>query len=140
MLYLINNYPYYPPTMSIQFCERCDNKLYHSIVNDVLIMYCRVCGNTESNTGKSVCILNTNVLNKKVNLDNLVNKYTKEDPTLPHEFIKCPNDACKSNKTVPGADATTDTRVADVAVIRNDSVNMKYLYICTECDNVWQLE
>lgn len=139
--------------MSIQFCDRCDNKLYHSISkpNDdkhpdagKLIMYCRVCGNIKTDVGDAVCILNTNILNKKVNLDNLVNKYTKEDPTLPHEFIKCPNDSCKSNYINPATDnnnnANTDNRVADVAIIRNDSVNMKYLYICTECDHVWQLD
>jgi len=132
--------------MNIQFCDRCDNKLYHSIikseknVSEKLIMYCRVCSNIRTDMGDAICILNTNILNKKVNLDNLVNKYTKEDPTLPHEFIKCPNDECKSNKTVPGSDNTTDSRVADVAVIRNDSINMKYLYICTECDHIWQLE
>lgn len=127
--------------MSIQFCDNCDNKLYHSVnpkMNDELTLYCRVCGNVRTDIGDAVCILNTNILNKKVNLDNLVNKYTKEDPTLPHEFIKCPNENCKSNKAKPGGGLTEP--VADVAVIRNDSINMKYLYICTECDHVWQLE
>ena len=65
---------------------------------------------------------------------NIVNKYTKLDPTLPRiNTIKCPNPECKSNTK----DGEKDR---EVIYMRYDDINMKYVYICAVCDIVWKTD
>lgn len=117
---------------TIRFCENCDNKYYHNIENNQLKYYCRVCGNTETNVAKeALCVLETQFQKESYNFDHLINRYTKFDPTLPHIHLQCPNDACKTNK---------DSHVTDAIYIRYDNKQLKYLYICTECDHKWKNE
>lgn len=120
--------------MSVQFCDRCDNKYYHSINQKTgqLMLYCRACVNTKMDIPGTMSVITTNVRAQAVNLNSLVNKYTKHDPTLPHSYVQCPNTDCKTNK---GPDAT---HVADVAIIRYNYTQMKFIYICTECDHIWE--
>jgi DNA-directed RNA polymerase subunit M/transcription elongation factor TFIIS len=123
----------------IQFCKICDNKYYHKLTEDdeeALVYYCRVCGNQEDNIGGS-CVLNIQYdnTNTNTNYEQIVNKYTKYDPTLPHIHIPCPNDECKSNKTNAVEQKNNTT---DAVYIRYDHVNMKHLYMCTACDHLWK--
>jgi aspartate carbamoyltransferase regulatory subunit len=62
----------------------------------------------------------------------IINKYTKMDPTLPRiNNILCPNAECKTN---------TEDVPREIIYIRYDNVNMKYVYLCSECDVVWKTE
>jgi len=96
-----------------------------------LTYYCRNCGNTDENlTVDNICVVDGGK-SKKANkgISNVVNKYTKLDPTLPHiTTIKCPNTNCTSND---------DDSKRDVIYIRYDDIDMKYLYICSVCDTMW---
>ena len=60
----------------------------------------------------------------------IFNEYTRFDPTLPHlSSIKCPNLECLSNK---------GTKEQDVIYIRVDDKNMKYTYLCYNCNFTWK--
>ena len=63
----------------------------------------------------------------------IINKYTKLDPTLPRVYnIKCPNAECKSNHF------DKNYSYPEVIYLRYDDANMKYAYICAECDKIWK--
>ena len=109
------------------FCSVCGNKNYHKIINDELSLYCHVCSNVEPQINNLYCVLETN-FKKQTQNNSMTNKYTKFDPTLPHIYIKCPNNDCKTNGT---------KKVTDAIYLRYDNANMKYMYICTECDVEW---
>lgn len=119
---------------NIQFCENCDNKYYHAIhpTTGALILYCRACAHTKTDITNTTCVLSTNVRSQAVNIHSLVNKYTKYDPTLPHTYLLCPNQDCSTNT---GKDAP---HITDAAIIRYNYEQMKFIYICTECDHVWE--
>lgn len=121
----------------MKFCNQCSNMLYISIdENDTnkLIYYCRNCGEKdESITDEGVCVLNTQLKKGEQKFNHIINKYTKLDPTLPRIYnIKCPNGACKSN--------VHDKGHPEVIYIRYDDNNLKYLYLCSECDNIWKTD
>jgi hypothetical protein len=121
---------------NIRFCSKCDNKYYHDIKNNCLNYYCRVCGNTETNISKdALCVLDTQFQKEIFQFDNLVNRYTKLDPTLPHIDLQCPNDSCKTNQ-----EKIDNKHVTDAIYIRYDNKRLKYLYICTVCDHKWKNE
>lgn len=119
----------------MKFCSKCHNMYYISISEtdeNQLKYYCRNCGNVdEMITPDNICVLETS-FKKSNNFNNIVNKFTKYDPTLPHiTTIKCPNTDCKSNE---------DDSLRDVIYIRYDDVQMKYLYICSVCDTTWKTD
>ena len=123
----------------MHFCNNCDNMYYIKIQDtdcNKISYYCRNCGNSEDNLidmGK--CVLK-DIINKNDNkYDMFVNKYTKYDKTLPRiNYIKCPNSECNSNKS----DFDINTR--EILYIRHDNINMKYIYLCSHCDFVWNTE
>lgn len=121
----------------MKFCNQCSNMLYISIdENDTnkLIYYCRNCGEKdESITDEGVCVLNTQLKKGEQKFNHIINKYTKLDPTLPRIYnIKCPNSACKSN--------VDDKGHPEIIYIRYDDNNLKYLYLCSECDHIWKTD
>jgi hypothetical protein len=148
----------------IRFCPVCDNKYYHqlsTITNtakennkdgmeaignknedgtidmDRLVYSCRVCGHEDENF-IGACVLNIQYDNKSAdstNYQNIVNRYTKFDPTLPHIEIPCPNEECKTNKN---NDPTAKAAYTDALYIRYDNIQMKHLYLCTTCDFIWK--
>lgn len=147
--------------MVLRFCPYCSNYMNMFIDTSSDIKYkCRACGFEQSAAAAEIesaasdaalskatksgtaptfdeceaCILDLTVREKgagsKIILQ--IDKYTLNDPTLPHETsgaIKCPNDKCPSNKgeTTP-----------DIIYIKYDSVNLRYIYICTRCDIRWK--
>lgn len=122
----------------MKFCNYCSNMLYISInENDTnkLIYYCRNCGNKdETITDEGVCVLNTQLKKGEQKFNHIINKYTKLDPTLPRIYnVKCPNIECKSN-------TEQDHKLPEVIYIRYDDDNLKYLYICSECDYTWKTD
>jgi DNA-directed RNA polymerase subunit M/transcription elongation factor TFIIS len=132
-------------TNSIRFCSQCDNKYYHIIDSEgKLAYYCRVCGFQDANiSNEALCVLNTQFQNgNSQNLDNIVNRYTKYDPTLPKIVVKCPNDQCSTNSSYKKNKKDDDEKegVTDAIYVRYDNVNLKYLYICTVCEHKWKTD
>ena len=87
--------------------------------------------NYESESKYTSNFIETQFKKESHNFDHLVNRYTKFDPTLPHIHLRCPNDSCNTNK---------EKNVTDAIYIRYDNTQLKYLYICTECDHKWKNE
>jgi DNA-directed RNA polymerase subunit M/transcription elongation factor TFIIS len=99
-----------------------------------LVYYCRQC-NYEDTTlvvdNSLICVSKSYINEKQENYKDIVNEYTKLDPTLPEvKNIKCPNSDCESNND-------KDTKIV---TIRYDDTAMKYMYMCCLCDNVWKHE
>ena len=118
----------------MHFCSHCNNMYYIRINSDdpnKLVYYCRNCGNEDNLlTTDNVCVSKTNLKKSDQSFNHIINKYTKYDPTLPRiNKILCPNPDCSTN--------TKDTP-REIIYIRYDDTNMKYVYLCSTCDTVWQ--
>lgn len=122
----------------MKFCEQCDNMYYISINEDdpnKLEHYCRNCKNIDNTIMQDGgCILNIQTKNEEQHFNRIINKHTKHDPSLPRIYnMKCPNNNCKSNKNTPSTNP-------EVVYMRYNDADMKYLYICTVCDNSWKTD
>lgn len=114
----------------MKFCGICDNMFYLNISQEDsnrLCYSCRHCGNVENVNEAStvVSILNTEtrLKGKQVDFSHIINKYTKYDPTLPvMENGVCPNEKCKGTR---------------ILYMRYDDENLKFVYICSDCDTYW---
>jgi len=118
----------------MHFCSNCNNMYYIRINSDnanKLVYYCRNCGNEDNLlTTDNVCVSKTNLKKSEQTFNHIINKYTKYDPTLPRiNKILCPNPECTTN--------TKDT-LREIIYIRYDDTNMKYVYLCSTCETVWQ--
>ena len=113
----------------MNFCTKCDNMYYLKISMDdpsLLGYYCRHCGNEEKKGDIGMCVLHTQLKKGDNYYQNIINEYTKEDPTLPRtNIIECPNPNCPKTKN-------------EVLYIRYDEENMKYVYMCVVCDTKWK--
>ena len=123
----------------MNFCRKCNNMYYVKLSSDddtSLVYSCRKCGDENSNLDEdSICVSKTYLKSEEQHLDSFVNKYTKYDKTLPRiNYIKCPNSECNSNKS----DFDINTR--EILYIRHDNINMKYIYLCSHCDIIWNTE
>jgi DNA-directed RNA polymerase subunit M/transcription elongation factor TFIIS len=98
-----------------------------------LVYYCRKCGNEDSLlAAENVCVSKTQIKKSEQSFNHIINKYTKHDPTLPRiNNILCPNSNCPTNK---------DGKEREIIYIRYDDVNMKYVYLCYDCETVWQIK
>ena len=96
-----------------------------------LIYYCRNCGNEDKLLAiENVCVSKTQIKKNEQSFSHIINKYTKLDPTLPRiNTILCPNADCATNK---------DDKEREILYIRYDDTNMKYIYLCSECETVWK--
>ena len=118
----------------MHFCSKCQNMYYISIDpknTNKLVYYCRKCGNEDKLLAiENVCVSKTQIKKSEQTFSHIINKYTKLDPTLPRiNTVLCPNSDCPTNK-----DGTT----REIIYIRYDDINMKYVYLCSDCDTVWQ--
>jgi DNA-directed RNA polymerase subunit M/transcription elongation factor TFIIS len=118
----------------MRFCDNCSNMLYIKISSDnsnKLIYYCRNCGN-EDLMIDNLSISKINLTRSDQKFSHIINQYTKLDPTLPRvNKILCPNAECATN---------TEDVPREIIYIRFDDVNMKYVYLCSSCDQVWKLD
>ena len=119
----------------MHFCSVCDNMYYIRIADEdsnKLIYYCRNCGHEDSLiTQENVCVSNTQIQYQATTYTHIINDFTKLDPTLPRtKTIKCPN--CSSAKI--------ESDDSEVIYIRYDDTNMKYIYLCGECNTVWKID
>ncbi len=122
----------------MKFCTQCDNMYYIGINEkntNELTYYCRNCKNTDNSIAmEGACIIDTHSKNTHMKYSYHINEYTKIDPTLPRVFnIKCPNADCNSNKKDSG-----EYTFPEVIYMRYDNTNMKYVYMCTICNNIWK--
>jgi DNA-directed RNA polymerase subunit M/transcription elongation factor TFIIS len=112
--------------------------------------YCRHCGNIDNTiASENICVSKVNVKHSTTpqSFSQVVNKYTKLDPTLPRiHTMRCPNDDCPSNDKVSsgaggggGAGKSTKSK-SEIIYVRYDDTNLKYVYLCTKCDKVWNTE
>ena len=125
----------------MNFCIQCDNMYYVGInENDsnILTYYCRHCGHVnEDLVTDGMCVLDTKFKKSDQKFNHIINAYTKFDPTLPRIYnVKCPNGECKSHKS----DSDASEKNAEIIYIRYDDQQLKFLYICTECDYVWKTD
>ena len=147
----------------MHFCARCDNMYYICIdpgsnasaeseaaaaASSSLVHYCRNCGHREP-VKHEICVSKVQLKNAAQNYGNIINKYTKLDPTLPRiNHVKCPNAMCPSNPpehasssgAAAAAASASDSNKAvprEVIYLRYDEVNMKYVYLCAVCDALW---
>jgi DNA-directed RNA polymerase subunit M/transcription elongation factor TFIIS len=120
----------------MKFCSQCDNMYYIKTTskdsND-LIYYCRNCKYEDPMIStEGACIIDSHSQCNNIQFNQAINQYTKDDPTLPRVHnIKCPNAECESNKS-------NDDSFPEVIYLRYDDANMKYVYICNSCDNIWK--
>ncbi len=119
----------------MKFCINCDNMYYIGINEEnpnVLNHYCRNCGHIDNtNMNENSCILKNDIKKGEQKYNHIINKYTKQDPTLPRVTnINCPNTECKTN--------TESDVKPEIIYVRYDEDNMKYLYLCSTCDTTWK--
>jgi len=117
----------------MHFCSNCQNMYYIRINSDnpnSLVYYCRHCGNEDKLLAvEDVCVSKTQIKKSEQSFSHIINKYTKLDPTLPRiNNMLCPNPDCITN---------TKDKEREIIYIRYDDTNMKYVYLCCECDTVW---
>jgi len=125
----------------MHFCKKCDNMYYLKIMEDdesQLIYYCRNCGAEDNKLMDSLddmCVSKTYVTKQNADLSTLINQYTKLDPTLPRiNTIDCPNKSCPSNLS----EENLDKKKNEIIYIRYDDSNIKFTYLCVNCDNIWR--
>ena len=122
-----------PMTLLNHMCPKCDYYMAHTegktgegeeALPD-LVRSCRNCGHTK-NEEKGL-VMETVIQEKASDAYRVyLNEFTKEDPRLPHiKTLKCPSATCPSR---------TKGVESDVIYIKYDTVNMKYLYLCTVVD------
>ena len=133
----------------MHFCTTCQNMYYIRIDNDnpnKLIYYCRNCGNEDDlMMTENTTVSKTNVKKGQQTFYNIINKYTKLDPTLPRiNNVLCPNSECKTNKHGGHEEKNEEENSTgggrEILYIRYDEINMKYVYLCSTCDTVWKTE
>lgn len=120
----------------MRFCEKCENMYYISIDKEdtnKLTYYCRNCGHIDDLIAtEGLCVLQTNFKQNEQKYHHMINPYTKLDPTLPRIYtMKCPNESCKTNK---------EDIKSEVIYIRYDDDQLKYIYMCVECDTTWKTD
>lgn len=118
----------------MHFCKVCSNMYYIRINGDdsnTLIYYCRNCGDEDNLLAiDNICVSKTQIKKTEQTFHHIINKYTKLDPTLPRiTTILCPNAECITN---------TEQKNREIIFIRYDDTNMKYVYLCSDCDTIWQ--
>jgi DNA-directed RNA polymerase subunit M/transcription elongation factor TFIIS len=124
-----------PMSLLDHMCPKCD--YYMPLMEGTneetgtkdLIRSCRNCGHTKDE--QKGLVMETVVQEKASDAYRVyLNEFTKQDPRLPHiKTLKCPNEVC------PSRSAKAES---DVIYIKYDTANMKYLYICTNCDTQWR--
>lgn len=121
----------------MHFCKKCENMYYIRLSDNdsnKLIYYCRKCGDENDQISEdNMCVSFTNLKREENKYSHIVNKYTKLDPTLPRiNNIECPNEECSSRAENPN-----DRSKNEIIYMRYDNEDIKYVYICVNCDSLW---
>jgi hypothetical protein len=96
-----------------------------------LVYYCRHCGHEDKLMSvDNICVSKTQIKPTEQTFSNILNPYTKLDPTLPRiNRIPCINAECETN---------THNKKREIIYIRYDDSNLKYIYMCVTCDTTWK--
>ena len=134
-----------------------------------IVYYCRNCGHEDDTIAiDNIVVSQTSLQQSGSSHANMVNKYTKLDPTLPRiSTIQCPNTECPCNRnhnptqfadraTIVGSQeeeagqagqaatqaqqADADTVPREVIYLRYDDIQLKYIYLCAVCNTIWNTE
>jgi DNA-directed RNA polymerase subunit M/transcription elongation factor TFIIS len=128
----------------MRFCKQCSNMYYIRLAEEGrgLCYYCRNCGHEEEATER-IIVSSTQLKKSEQQFNHIINQYTKLDPTLPRMTnILCPNMECSTNQRLRGVEESKEESKEEVKreiiYIRYDDVNLKYVYLCCDCDHVWK--
>lgn len=126
----------------MKFCVQCDNMYYIGLSetdDNKIIYYCRNCGFKDYETAQEgTTVLKTQFKRSGQTFNHIINEYTKLDPTLPRIYnMKCPNESCTTNHVKEGGEKEKN---AEIIYIRYDDIQMKYLYICVDCNTNWKTD
>lgn len=130
----------------MKFCSECDNMYYIKINGEdenSLIYYCRFCGHEDTEPAETgVVVLRTDYKKSEQQFSHMINRYIKHDNTLPRiTNMKCPNESCgKKESASASASASASVEDSSVIYLRYDDDNMKYLYICENCNTTWKTD
>lgn len=121
----------------MHFCKKCENMYYIRLEDSdssKLVYYCRKCGDENDLISEdNMCVSFTNLKREENKYYHIVNKYTKLDPTLPRiNNIECPNEECSSRAENPNERSKNE-----IIYMRYDIEDIKYVYICVNCDCLW---
>lgn len=123
----------------MQFCDGCENMMHLKIQDDSeegeggMQYHCIYCNTSKSAENFDGCVSVTNYLedSSEKNYDLLFNEFIVHDPTLPRvDNIPCPNDKCPANRK-------KNKEKNSIIYVRYDHKNMKFCYICTNCETRW---
>lgn len=105
-----------------------------------LIYYCRFCGHEDNEPAENgVVVLRTDYKKSEQQFSHMINRYIKHDNTLPRiTNMKCPNESCGKKESASAASASTED--SSIIYLRYDDDNMKYLYICENCNTTWKTD
>jgi len=125
----------------MHFCSVCANMYYISVTpENELQYYCRNCGNIDDTiASENICVSKINVkqTTTTTSYSQVVNKYTKYDPTLPRiHTMRCPNDECPSHGGGGGGGGSKPSK-SEIIYVRYDDTNLKFVYLCAKCDKIW---
>lgn len=146
-LYTLYYHSYYnaiPHRREMHFCSVCSNMYYIGITPESeLQYYCRHCGNIDNTiASENICVSKINIKHTTTpqSFSQVVNRYTKLDPTLPRiHTVRCPNDECPSNEVSTSSGKSIKAK-SEIIYVRYDDANLKYVYLCAKCDKVWNTE
>ena len=132
----------------MKFCSECDNMYYIKINGEdenSLIYYCRFCGHEDNEPAENgVVVLRTDYKKSEQQFSHMINRYIKHDNTLPRiTNMKCPNESCGKKESASASAASTasaDEDNSSIIYLRYDDDNMKYLYICENCNTTWKTD
>ena len=149
----------------MHFCTDCGNMYYIRLTDtNGIVYYCRNCGHEDDTITIDNIVVSQTSLKTRSSHANMVNKYTKLDPTLPRiSTIQCPNTECPCNRnhnptqfadraTIVGnqeeevagqaqaGQADADTVPREVIYLRYDDIQLKYIYLCAVCNTIWNTE
>jgi DNA-directed RNA polymerase subunit M/transcription elongation factor TFIIS len=123
---------------SIKFCPVCSYYLYLQMDFDtsasqssINVRLCRNCGYKEEDKKGGLV---SEILIKERSAEGykiLLNEFTTRDYRLPHirGSLKCPSAICDTN---------TKGVESDIIYLKDDMVNLTYLYICSHCNTQWR--
>ena len=129
----------------MKFCSECNNMYYIKINTEdenSLIYYCRFCGHEDNEPAENgVVVLRTDYKKSEQQFSHMINRYIKHDNTLPRiTNMKCPNESCGKKESESAASASASAEDSSIIYLRYDDDNMKYLYICENCNTTWKTD
>lgn len=134
----------------MKFCSECDNMYYIKINGEdenSLIYYCRFCGHEDTEPAENgVVVLRTDYKKSEQQFSHMINRYIKHDNTLPRiTNMKCPNESCgrkesAASESASASAASASAEDSSIIYLRYDDDNMKYLYICENCNTTWKTD